>query len=287
MNLHNSMQKKAKKNQKQSFIKLQEHAAAFYFELEVVESIDCTQEMNDIVGNINMMETGYGNLTGMNQHLAKEKQHVYEEANKFYTMHHRKGNDEFGSMDFEEALNNHSMILPNGGGSFIINNKSMHNMGGSQIFNSDFHHPSMIMNPHGTQPNLQVPQPKHARLSSTANRSQMRKSTNFQPYHNTSMQMSNQNYFNQTMNSQVFGKTQGFPVRSSVMLPRNAYERRPTARASVLEQFSKLKTLNENMNHSMMSSRYSNQNRSRYEERDISIYTKKTVNALESNKVNI
>jgi hypothetical protein len=265
---------------KQSLIKIQEYAASSVFELEVVESEDCTQEMDDIVGNINMMETGYGNLTGMNRHLAKEKQHVFEEAKKFYVGHNRGGNAEFGSMDFEEAMNNHSMILPSGG-SFIMNNRSMNNLGGSQIFNDMQSSPNNFLNPQSQMNHMQFNQ-RHTRLPSNISRSQVMNSNNFNP--NSSMH--NPNYFNQTMNSQVFNNNPGYSVPKP--RPQQNYGRRQTIRASVLQMYNKMATINQNLNQSMMSSKYSQKNLGRLNgNKNISIYTKSNLSNLETNRVNI
>ena len=259
------MNKNFKKKKKRALITIQEHVASSMFELEVVESEDCTQEMDDIVGNINMMETGYGNLTGMNAHLAKEKSHIFDEAKKFFSSHKKGGPGEFGSMDFEEAMNNHSMILPDGG-SFLMNNKSMNYLGGSQIFNGDFQStPNNQMGQSHLQGGGQYNRGnngRHSRLNSTANRSQMMNSMHFP-----------QN-FNQTMNSQVFNNG-GYPVRNSYMQrPKPNYGRRATIRQSVLNQYNKLNTITQGMNHSMISSKYSQKNLGNARpNKNISIYT--------------
>ena len=245
------------------------------FELEIIESEDCTQEMDDIVGNINMMETGYGDLTGMNPHLAKEKQHVFEEAKKFYGGHNRGGNAEFGSMDFEEAMNNHSMIMPNG--SFVMN-RSMTNFGGSQILNDMYSSPNNMNYPMNTGNTFNK---RHTRINSNQNRSQMVNANHLNP--NSSM---HNNYFNQTMNSQVFNNTPNYPVRKSVMRPQQNYGRRGTIRSSVLQMYNKMHTINQNLNQSM-SSKYSQKNLSRVEDRNITIYTKTNMSNMEANRVNI
>ena len=283
------IQKNNKRNQKQGFIKIQEHVAASMFELEVVESEDCTQEMDDIVGNINMMETGYGNLTGMNRHLAKEKSHIFDEAQRFFKQHKREAGPEFGSMDFEEAMNNHSMILPNGG-SFIMNNRSMTNFGGSQIFNSDFQ--SSPNNPAFLQQsqmyNGQNFRTGHTRMQSGANRSQVMNNTYHAPAENHSMYMNGN--FNQTMNSQVFSNGQGYPGQGGYRQrpQQQGYGRRGTIRASVLQTYNKLTTMNQGVNQSMISSRYSHKNLDVLnEEKKVSIYTRSNVSNLERNRVNI
>lgn len=52
-------------------------------ELEIIESVDCTEELNEISSNINGLQTAYGDTTGLNRHLAKEKAKYYDEANDF------------------------------------------------------------------------------------------------------------------------------------------------------------------------------------------------------------
>lgn len=52
-------------------------------ELEVVESVDCTNNLEDIVTNLNLIDANLDKFSGVNSHLQKEKQHLHDEISKY------------------------------------------------------------------------------------------------------------------------------------------------------------------------------------------------------------
>lgn len=91
--------------------RLKENWIQSYIEVEVVESEDCTQELLDIAGNINLTDTKFGDLRGVNKHLAKEKSYIFKEVDKFVSNYNPE--NEHGVND-QSGLNGSVFLGRNG-----------------------------------------------------------------------------------------------------------------------------------------------------------------------------
>lgn len=295
--LFSSFKKLQNKTENKAFIKLQEHMACSMFELEVIEAEDCTEEMDDMVGNINMIETGYGNLTGMNRHLAKEKSHIFEEANK-YVNTFNINEQRFQSP--QPAAMNHSMnqsgflgrhtsmgnfaLSPEFARGQTMRNPMHSNMqyfqrGQTSMMASDF-------NPMGRQSNMNHSQSMVGFQSAIrpANDSMYLNSTmNMGSILNSQYNMSNQkNSINQRPPPMP-------PVKPKVMGNANrGFQRRGTIRGSVLNQYHKFSTMRQGggLGESMvMQQKKIKEVDSRNDQ--FNIYTMSNLSKTDNNRVNI
>jgi hypothetical protein len=280
--------KLSRKNKNKAFIKLQEHMAISMFELEVIEAEDCTQEMDDMVGNINMIETGYGNLTGMNQHLAKEKSHIFEEANK-YIKNFDRGQPVYDSPP--QPMFNQSMIQQADQSVLLRRHTSMGNFGFGNTLapprQSGFHNSmqhSMNMSP--SVGNLGFGnQTMHQHSSSRHNNSQFIKS-NDQMANNSMFMNSTMNMTSGT-NSQYFMSNQRnhMPPQPPRPPPSHGFKRRQTIRQSVLHQYNKFSTMRQGLNESVL--RPKTKMRTLKDSNNFNIYSQSDLSNLEANRVNI
>lgn len=78
--LEQIMWKLSQANLNYAVIKLREHGEYYNFELEIVESEDCTNNLEEIVNNINIEDCGLSNFAGVNHHLQKEKAFVHKKV---------------------------------------------------------------------------------------------------------------------------------------------------------------------------------------------------------------
>lgn len=74
------MRRLARANLNYATIKLREHAVCFDIELEIVESEDCTNNLEEIVNNINIEDCGLSQFAGVNHHLQREKAFIHREV---------------------------------------------------------------------------------------------------------------------------------------------------------------------------------------------------------------
>jgi hypothetical protein len=263
------------------------------FELEIIEAEDCTQEMDDMVGNINMIETGYGNLTGMNRHLAKEKSHIFEEANKYINNFDR--NQPNYNMPPQQMFNQ-SMIQPNDQSVLLRRHTSVGNfgfgntlgMGQSGFQNSGF---NMSMSP--SQGNLHVRNTNfHQNSVSNHNNSQMLRPPS--QIENNSMVLNSTMNINSGTNSQYFMSNQGNyipqqpqpqPVQMQVPRPAQGFKRRQTIRQSVLHQYHKFSTMRQGLNESVLVPK--TKQKTLKDSNYFNIYSQSDLSNLEANRVNI
>lgn len=75
--------KLAQPNKNLALIKIREYGEYFNYELEIVESEDCTNNLEDIVTNINIEDCGFGHYAGLNHHLQKEKAFIHKEVMEY------------------------------------------------------------------------------------------------------------------------------------------------------------------------------------------------------------
>lgn len=273
---------------RQCFIKLQENQAYYGFELEVIESEDCTNNLEELVGHINMMDTKYGNLTGATPHLMKEKSEILEEARKF----HKKSTIMGAQMvtpHFEQGLENYSMILPPGDNGFgmrkdrsmtrFANHSAIHVQNGAfdgsmmGHFNANS---NINNNPQAMQRMRTSAHPTHMRMSSNIppsnlvqsmnfipDNSHMGRPSQFQPNLNNTYNMGNTNNL---VKSTVFHD--GNPRLSMIRRP-TIMDRRTNLRQSVMQTYQKLATMHKAVNRSV---NYSQMNNS-MNMKNVSIYT--------------
>lgn len=266
INLFNKTQQLSKKNKNKAFISLYEHMMCNMMELEIIESEDCTQEMDDMVGSINAMETAYGNLTGMIPHLAKEKKHIFEEANKYVAKH--KIEENFNAATNDAHLFRGSTIFPK------------QNLGSSQIINR-----MSTMAPLSQQNNNFYLSPNQGSFSAINNDTMFAKSQILNPSNqmrNNSMYMDSTMNFGSLANSQVFGSSAMKRGGNGHHGNRNKnFKRRQTIRQSVLNQYQRFTSINQGVGNSMISSRTHNGGN----QDDIySVYTKSNIS---HNRVNM
>ena len=268
------------------FIKLEENQAYYDFELEVVGSEDCTNNLEELIGNINMMDTKFGNLTGATPHLMKEKSEIMEEARKF----HRQTtvmNNQAQMQNFEAGLENYSMIQPQQPHNMFMRKGSMAKLGNYSAIHApmqaspfpNYNNTSMYNNnTMGNVPpmhNMRTSaHPGHFRMSSNIQPSNLVQSMNFIPDNPKAPQMYNPS-LNKTYN---LGNTSNL-VKSTVFHegnPRLSMIRRPTImdkrtnlRQSVLQTYKKLATMHQERGHNMSQSQLD----SSAHLKNVSIYT--------------
>ena len=120
---------------------MREYIEYFNFELEIVESEDCTNNLEDIVTNINIEDTGLSHFQGLNHHLQKEKAFIHKEVmeyrakkSRIYSNNPRRPNNfqiEDIGLDLENEeisrILGQSFLQPNRNVSQIVN-KSVTNL---------------------------------------------------------------------------------------------------------------------------------------------------------------
>jgi hypothetical protein len=258
-NLNSVFKKLSRKNKNWGLIKLKEYYYSLIYELEIIESEDCTQEMNDMAGYVNMMETGNGTLTCVNTHLAKEKSKMFNEIKNYVKEHNQNNYLAPPPMDLGASMINNSMIT----GDMLQRKSTMMNMQRSQILNRKS---TMI-------PNYSSPQGfnKNGRIE----QSQVMNSPNSPEQVNNSMYMNSMNNFGSLVNSQVFPSNPNNMMNPLTYKPKQStYKRRQTVRQSVLQTFQKFKTMNQGLNESLISRK----NKNDLSEVDIySVYTKSKI----------
>ena len=257
-NLDSGFNKLSKKNKNWGLIKLREYVACLIFELEIIESEDCTQEMDDMAGYVNMMEAGTGSITCVNTHLAKEKSKMFNEI-KNYVKEHTHNYRDNTPREMGPSMANHSMIL------------------GDIQRKSTIMHRSQILNRTSTMaPNFS---PQMFNKQNNLEQSQIIHSSNSPGPVNNSMYMNSTNNFGSLAGSQVFPSNPNNYLNPVSYGRKQNFKRRPTTRQSVLQTFQKFKTMKQGINDSMISSRTKNSEADNY-----SIYTK---SKMSNNRVNV
>ena len=268
-NLHKKISKLAHKNQNWAFIKLREHYACSMFELEVIEAEDCTQEMDDMVGNVHMMETGQGHSTGLNRHLAREKSHIFEEANKYISQIQRY-HTQMSSRD--QSMFDQSAILPADSSMFMRRQTSMGSFGFDRARASRLQNTSQLGMVSG----------QSARRQTGIRQGSPQIFLSPDPARNNSM------FLHSAINLAPHSKSGNFiPNQGNNQQPPQqlgTFKRRPTIRESVLKQFNKLSTLREAKNQSILL----NKSKSKKSEvQSFNIYSQTDLSNLDANRVNI
>ena len=245
----------SRKNRKWGLIKLQEHYASSLLVLEIIESEDCTQEMNDMAGYMNMIESETGNITCVNSHLAKEKSEMFNEIRDYYQKNTKSEIMRANAEDLGRSMINGSMFM-----------------------DDSAHRGSMLQNMNRSQVTIQAPG-RVLEPRMTANYD--RKGTIAQIYNNMNpgsppkgLEQSqligsiknpnlanNSMYMNSTMNFGSLMGSQVFPSNPNNNIPSNYYagksSRRETVRKSVLKVYQKFNNMDQELNESL-SSRYRN-----------------------------
>lgn len=249
------------------FEKLKEIWVESYIEVEVVESEDCTQELLDIAGNINLTDTKFGDLRGVNKHLAKEKSSIFKEVDKFVSKYNQ---DEEQALKNQQALN--GSLYAGINNSQFITSSGIHQTPAHLL--SHLPRKSMVLkgfsptiNPFNDQPNLRTSrvtnsqvspfhrEKKHLRVKSAIHDIKLSDvhRLNSPDYRRRTNKSSN-NLESLIMPSRFQNNELMMNLRESI-IPKNYNQRarRGTFRDSVLQQYSKLLTKNKFLDRSITS----------------------------------
>ena len=276
-----------------------------FIDLEIIDAEDCTENLEDIVGNINMMETRYGDLTGVNAHLQKEKSEVFNEAKQFHhnIQHTRGTGSQFGSREFEEEMANHSMILQGEQNSmFLRPNRSMANFNKSQVHNNIRNSSTFYSNVQNNQDllrnNTLGPTSIHNRYtdhqrnpSDRPGPTPMLYSTN---NFNDSLHLRTSHKLNSVMNNSAFDPNNTMQInlrRPSTRRVTNNYGRKQSMKNEVIQQYARFHT-KANFNDSMISQKrsmiYKSESKKSLGERNSMYSNNKSMNSnMDQHRVNV